>query len=164
MKHIVETYGIFFLSFVTVALIFGFVFWGIRDNEGNRGVFAIAGAGILDSLADSRAGSDFSVYDTESQKAFPAISCVAASACAADKETAVSELFTAQDGNGQPVDFNILSVIGPSGRDGDDVRMSEDRTHIVFLSPGIYTFEIKTQDAWNRERIKRICIPVNREG
>lgn len=163
MKHIVETYGIFFLSFVTVVLTFGFVFWGIRDNEGNRGVFAIAGAGILDSLADSRAGSDFSVYDAESQKAYPAISCVAVNSCVIGRETAVSELFAAQDGDGQVVTFYILSVTGPDGAD-QMAAVSADQSSVLFPSPGIYTFEIKTQDAQNREKIKRICIPVNRGG
>lgn len=163
MKHIVETYGVFILSFLVAALAFGFVFFGIRDDAGNAGIFAMAGAGASELLTDSRPGTDFVVYAAESQKTYPAISCVAASACAAGRETAVSELFTAQDGDGQALAFYILSVTGPDGADQMTV-VSADQSTVLFPSPGIYTFEIKTQDAQNRETVKTVCIPVNGGG
>lgn len=160
MRQIVEAYGVFILAVLAAVAGFGLLFHGIRDGDGNTGIFAMAGADLPEYLADSRPGSDFPVYDAESRKPFPTVSCVTPVSCTAGRQTGFAELFAARDGEGRPVAFRVLSVTGP---DGTENALAAGETSVTFPASGIYTFRIKTQDAWNRETIKAVRIPVNVE-
>ena len=160
MKHIIETYGAFILFSLAAVLGFGLMFHGIRDGDGNTGIFGMAGADVRQYLADSRPGSDFPVYDEESRKPFPEISCTASASCTAGRRTELTELFSSQDWAGQETAFYILSV---TDRNGTENALNPDGTSVTFPLPGIYTFLIKTQDAWNRETLRTVRIPVNME-
>lgn len=163
MEHIVKTYGRFFLAFVTALLLWAFVYSGIKDDDGNVGIFHMMGAAVSGYLADSRPGSDFAVYEEESKKDFPTVFYIASGNLVTGTEISLTDLFQAQDGEGQAVTFYVLSVAEEYGAE-DAVELSEDGTTVTFFDSGIYVFEIKTQDEQNRETVKKIRVPVNAAG
>ena len=61
MREVFEYYGRFLLEGIVLAALLGMIFGGMKDENGNQGLFAILGAKIKMETVDYRNYTDFKV-------------------------------------------------------------------------------------------------------
>ena len=157
MEQVLKTYGIFLLEAVAFILFWVLAFRGIRDTQGNTGVFSMAGAQLVEE--QKAYGSDFACCVEESRRSAPALSYKKAQALHVG-EYEISELVLAVDDSGRELPLQLQCVFNPQGV-LESSSISEDCARICFREPGIYQLQIYVIDEWNNETTCRIAIPVN---
>lgn len=158
MELIIKTYGKVLLESVVLALFLLLLMSGVRDEEGNIGVFHLMGASLKEE--QSASGSNFVNYVEESRRGVPQIFCKKGEMLHLGSYD-VAELVGAVDCEGRELPLQIRSVCNPQGIPETDVYHA-DTAQISFDRPGIYILEIGVTDAWNHRSVCRIRIPVNR--
>ena len=156
MKQVIEVYGKFLLEAVGVAALALLLLVGIRDTEGNRGIFQMVGAKLpVESYFDAE------IYKSESEKQPPTIRLQLETMIKTGTQK-ISDYLIAEDYDANLLPIKILCVINPEGTDitGD---CNSDTTEILFPEPGIYTVTLAAKDDGNRKTIKVVKIPVNDE-
>ena len=137
MEQIIRQYGKFLFEAAVLAALAWLLFSGLMDAQGNRGVLAIAGAGLAEEDAVLQR-EDIMCYERECEKSAPTISYVA-DGILYTGEYAVEEILYASDNTGSPVAVRIESV----------------------SERGVYTLCASAVDASNRKAVYRFTIPVN---
>ncbi len=161
MKQVIEVYGKFLLEAAGVAALALLLLVGIRDTEGNRGIFRMVGAKLPVESTVVEDYLDAEIYKSESAKQPPAIR-LQLEAMIETGTQKISDYLIAEDYDANLLPIKILSVINPEGTDitGD---CNPDTTEILFAKPGIYTVTVEAKDDGNRKTIKVVKIPVNDE-
>ncbi len=161
MKQVIEVYGKFLLEAVGVAALALLLLVGIRDTEGNRGIFQMVGAKLPVESIVVEDYFDAEIYKSESEKQPPTIHLQLETMIKTGTQK-ISDYLIAEDYDANLLPIKILSVINPEGTDitGD---CNPDTTEILFAKPGIYTVTVAAKDDGNRKTIKVVKIPVNDE-
>lgn len=156
MEQIIRQYGRFLLEAAVLAVLMWLLFAGIVDAKGNRGVLAIAGAGV-ETEEEILERADVACYGRESEESAPVIS-YAVDGILYTGEYPVEEILSAVDGDGNPLPVRIESVSHPCG----SVQIYQvDVGSIVFDESGVYKLRAMAVDASNRRAICEFAIPVN---
>lgn len=157
MELIIKTYGKFLLEAVALGLFLMLLIAGVRDEQGNVGVFHMLGAFFEEEQTIS--GSDFVNCVEESKRAMPQIFYKKVEPlCVGSYD--VEEIFGAVDCEGNALPLQIQGVFNSQGIREPEAYL-KDTTQIKFDEQGIYTVQICVMDAWNHESICKIRIPVN---
>lgn len=156
MELIIKTYGKFLVETAVAALFFLLIFTGIRDEEGNIGVFQILGGQWKET--DTICGADFSVCLEESKRRMPEIFYKKDGALAAGNYE-LAELFGAQDCDGSALTVQIQEITY-MGRKTEQV-LDKESGRLYFSAAGEYMIQLCTTDAWNNMKISKIWVPVN---
>lgn len=161
MKQVIEVYGKFLLEAVGVAALALLLLVGIRDTEGNRGIFQMVGAKLPVESIVVEDYFDAEIYKSESEKQPPTIRLQLETMIKTGTQK-ISDYLIAEDYDANLLPIKILSVINPEGTDitGD---CNPDTAEILFAKPGIYTVTVAAKDDGNRKTIKVVKIPVNDE-
>ena len=157
MEQVIRTYGVFLLEAVIFAALIGMLFWGITDEAGHRGVFAIAGAYQEEEAVMS--GLDYTKYRSESEKSAPVIEYVWSGMLHVG-EYSVDELLLAKDYRGERLAVELCNITDLSGVDRTEEAKTGDG-RLRFGRAGVYRLKVRAVDAWNRTTTCEICIPVN---
>lgn len=145
---------------IVLVLLVTFVFTGIEDGYGNKGIFAIAGAGIDTESQRHDTYQDFSkIFKEESKKAAPQIYYKGGSLYTGTNR--FSDCIGSADYTGQEIPFQVTEILSPSGADllAD---YHPDTTEIHLSDAGVYTVCIRSIDDGKRVTQCRIKIPVNK--
>lgn len=157
MELIVKIYGKVLLESVVLALFLMLLLTGVRDEEGNVGVFHMLGAACKKEQAIS--GSDFTNWVEESKRGMPQIFYKKEGGLHTGSYD-VAELVGAVDCEGTALPLRILGVCNPQGM--PEVNAYDaDTAQISFDMLGIYTLQIGVTDVWNHTSVCKIRIPVN---
>lgn len=156
MEQIIRQYGKFLFEAAVLAALAWLLFSGLMDAQGNRGVLAIAGAGLAEEDVVLQR-EDIMCYERECEKSAPTISYVA-DGILYTGEYAVEEILYASDNTGSPVAVRIESVSSPRGSVQTYTAGIEN---ITFGECGVYTLCASAVDASNRKAVYRFTIPVN---
>ena len=157
MEQIIKTYGRFLLEAVCLGLLLGLWMTGIRDEQGNVGVFPMIGASMAKNKLVS--DSDFASCVEESGRELPQIFYKKAEPVQQGTYD-MGELFGATDCEGKGLAVRIETIHNPKGIEALNLYQ-ENTGQICFLESGVYTVELWTNDAWNQTRTCMIQIPVN---
>ena len=144
MEQIIRQYGKFLFEAAVLAALAWLLFSGLMDAQGNRGVLAIAGAGLAEEDAVLQR-EDIMCYERECEKSAPTISYVA-DGILYTGEYAVEEILYASDNTGSPVAVQTYTA---------------GIENITFGERGVYTLCASAVDASNRKAVYRFTIPVN---
>lgn len=155
MKEVMEVFGRLFLVATVAICVFSLVFFQIKDESGNEGIFAIAGAAI--PAGEERSGAEYSVYSTVASTQAPTIEAVYVSSLTTGTYR-LEEIVNAYDYAGNRAAAVISAVKPPNEADW----IKTDRvTEVSFDAPGIYSLEIIAKDS-NQKEIRRVIrVPVN---
>ena len=159
MKQVITAYGHFLLEGIVLMLLLVLLFCGIRDGEGNVGVFRIAGAGLSIEHTDYQTFEDFrGTYRTEAAKTNPEISYVAGNLSSGT--VCLTDCIRAVDYAGNELSFWVDSVKAPDGRELAD-SYNADKKEIYLGQAGVYEMALSVCDSGNRTVNGVIYIPVN---
>lgn len=161
MREVFEYYGRFLLEGVVLAALFGMIFGGMKDENGNQGLFVILGDQIEMETVDYRNYTDFKVvYKRESEEAPPYIYYEGEGL-----EIGRHVLFDyikAIDSEGQNISVVINSIKG-----ANEVELIEEynpNTGEISLSkPGVYVISVSAKDKSNKRTEAIIRIPMNQK-
>ncbi len=156
MQEIIRNYGHFMLEATVVILLFLFLLVNVTDEQGNRGVFEIAGARIETDTPDYTSYRDFSSYETESGRKGPEISYHGGNGLRVGT-VKISDYVKASDEAGAEVPIQVIRV---TDREGKLIPVQED-TSVQLVKAGIYTVQVSAVDGYNKKTESRILIPVN---
>lgn len=160
MREIIKQYGGFLLEAIVLVLLCSFLFINMKDNNGNKGVFAILGANITTVNVDYGSYSDFASFKNEAAKTEPDIKYKRT-----DQMYTISNLLsdyveiTTYSGN--TAHLKVISLNDESGNDCLGAYNETDGT-ITFSNPGIYTIRLRATDEINKRKTVDIKIPVER--
>lgn len=160
MEKIIKQYGKFALAAAALFLALTIVFTGVRDDAGNQGLFAIAGANIGEHVKSAEYGAytDFDTYAKEGSKSFPEITYAGTNLVTG--RSRLGDHIGAADHAGNALQIKINSI-----RDWNGTELMEgydqNTTEMEFVRPGIYEVTVSAVDSWNRKSICTIRIPVN---
>lgn len=157
MELIIKTYGRVLLESVVVVLFLLLLMSGVRDEEGNVGVFHMMGAFLKEEQVTS--GRDFTNYVEESKRGMPQIFYKKEGMLHTGSYD-VAELVGAMDCEGTVLPLQIRGVSNPQGIPEPDAYHA-DTAQISFAKSGIYILQIGVTDAWNHTSVCKIRIPVN---
>lgn len=155
MEQVIRAYGRFLLEAAVSALLLVLLFAGLKDEEGNQGVFRMIGA-QLDEAREESGGLDFAGFAGESRVGKPVI---------AYRYTGVlytgsyppEMLLGAVDAAGNEREVRVRSVTDPQGNE----REPDAAGQLVFDTGGIYTLRVAAMDDENRVSTCEIRVPVN---
>ena len=159
MKQVITAYGHFLLEGIVLVLVLVLLFCGIRDEEGNVGVFYMAGARLSIEQTDYQGFTDFrGTYRSEAAKSKPQISYVAGNLSSGT--VCLTDCIRVLDYAGNELSFWVDSVKTPDGREIADSY--DPVTNEIYLGqPGIYKMTVSVCDSGNRTADGVIYIPVN---
>lgn len=159
MKLVIDTYGEFFWDGMVLVLLFILLWYGVTDDDGNHGIFAMAGEMLTSESRDYREYCDFSEgYLVESKKPAPQITY--SGMALQTGLNRLSDCIKAYDDAGNELTVKIMSIIDMNGTDWI-AFYSEDTTEIRFDSQGIYMVKVAAVSANKKRTICTIRIPVN---
>lgn len=157
MEQIIEIYGKFLLGLAVLFLFLVLLFTGIRDENGNVGVWHMMGAFLTEEQPEK--GSEFAVYVEEGARKGPEIFCRKKEPLLVGSYPA-SELFGASDCENTELDPVIEGVYDRQGVVEYDIYDAQTG-QISFDRPGIYLVQLCATDRWNHTKRCRILLPVN---
>jgi len=159
MKQVITAYGYFLLEGIVLVLLLVLLFCGIRDGEGNVGVFNMTGARISIEHTDYQGFTDFrGTYVSEASKSEPEIFYDVGNLSAGTIRLA--DCMKAVDYAGNELSFWVDSVKAPDGREIAD-SYNADTKEIYLGQAGIYEVALSVCDSGNRVVNGVIFIPVN---
>lgn len=158
MEIILREYGRTLLESLCVILLLITLFFGAEDEEGNQGVFAIAGAHMAQQSNDYPAYTDFDSFVNEGQKVSPEIT-YAIEGQMHTGENALSSCLSAKGYDGLDLPFKVIRVMDYFGNDYSSAYNETSQT-ISFPKPGVYKMRIQTVDNINQKTIVDISVPV----
>ena len=157
MQRMINIYGKFLLSAAVVAALLVILFVGIADEEGNRGVFQIAGAHLDTGQEVVQQDGGFGTLETENGKAAPRIFLEGRTGFSAGS-VVLTDYIRAEAYDGRNLPVRILRVENPSGRDITASLAASGE--IIFEESGIYVVEVSGRDDGNRKTTVQIKLPV----
>ena len=161
MEQAIRMYGDFLLEGIVVIILIIGVFWGIRDENGNQGIWLMTGANISVQNQDYTAYRDFQeVYKAESEKTAPVVNYVGG-----HLETGLVRLadhIVVMDYAGNVLPMRVISIKSAGGRECLAQYIPET-TEMFFERAGVYTIEIEAMD--EEARVTRCClsVPINQQ-
>lgn len=159
MKQILESYGLFLLDAVFLVLLLALLTGGIRDAEGNRGIFAMIGAKLAAAETENEEYREFDVYQNEAARAAPVI-VYQNTGTVYTGTFRVSDPIKALGADGEELSVCLLSVCAPgAGEVFTPVPWGTEE--VTFHSPGIYRLKVTAVDARRKRTTSVIAIPVN---
>ena len=160
MKQVITAYGHFLLEGIVLVLLLVLVFCGIRDEEGNVGVFNMTGARLSIEHTDYQGFTDFrGTYVSEAAKTEPEISYIEGNLQTG--RVCFANCIKAVDYAGNTLSFWVDSVKAPDGREIVD-SYNADTKEIYLEQAGVYEVTVSVCDSGNRTLDGIIHIPVNR--
>ena len=160
MRQVISTYGGFFVEGLVFILLFVMVFHGIKDKEGNRGLFAMMGANLAIEDTDHQIFLDFkSTFVEEGRKNAPTI--VYSGSNLKVGNVRLLDFLTVTDYEGRALALNVTSIIDSKGVELIDIY-NHDTSEINLALPGVYTIKVSALDDGNRCSEGTIRIPVNK--
>ncbi len=157
MKQIAEIYGKFLLDAVLAVSLLLFVFCGMTDTEGNKGIFAIIGAHLDVTGTEDTVSNEFAVFQEEAKRKPPVILYVDSGMIYTGRHI-FSDFIRAEDNEGRELSVRLLGVWKPQ-EEFEAVLPAVGE--VEFSSPGIYRLKVTAKDDRNRRTISVIQIPVN---
>ena len=159
MKQVITAYGHFLLEGIVLVLLLVLVFCGIRDEEGNVGVFNMTGARVSIEHTDYQTFTDFrGTYVSEAAKTEPEISYTVGNLQTG--RNCLTDCIKAVDYAGNVLSFWVDSIKTPDGREIVD-SYNADTKEIYLGQTGIYKMTVSVCDSGNRTVDGVIYIPVN---
>ena len=159
MKQVITAYGHFLLEGIVLVLVLVLVFCGIRDEEGNVGVFNMTGARLSVEHTDYQTFTDFrGTYVSEAAKTEPEISYTVGNLSSG--MICLLDCIKAVDYAGSDLPFWVDSIKAPDGRELAD-SYNPDTKEIYMGQAGIYEVTLSVCDSGNRTVDGVIYIPVN---
>ena len=159
MKQVITAYGHFLLEGIVLVLLLVLLFCGIRDEEGNVGVFNMTGARLSIEHTDYQGFIDFrGAYVSEASKSEPEFFYDAGNLSAGI--ICLADCIKAVDYAGNELSFWVDSVKAPDGREIAD-SYNADTKEIYLGQAGIYEVALSVCDSGNRVVNGVIFIPVN---
>lgn len=155
MKEIIEQYGKMLIESLILGMLLLLIFAGVEDEDGNKGVLQIIGAGIHEVPNDYTSYTDFDTYEADSYKSAPEIEYSGGNFLIG--ELNLCDYITATGYAGNEVPIKIISVVEQSGRELPVI----DEQRVYFNTAGVYVVTIKAVDNTKKETISTIKIPVN---
>ncbi len=155
MKEIIEQYGKMLIESLILGMLLLLIFAGVEDEDGNKGVLQIIGAGIHEETNDYTSYTDFDTYETDSYKRAPEIEYSGGNFSIG--EWNLCDYITATGYAGNEVPIKIISVVDRTGRELPVI----DEQRVYFNTAGVYVVTIKAVDNTKKETIDTIKIPVN---
>lgn len=157
MQRIMSVYGKFLLSAVVVLALLFILFAGMTDEEGNRGVFQMAGARLDTEQERIQQDGAFGVLETENGKAAPGIFLEGRTGFSVGS-VVLTDYIKAEAYDGRNLPVQILRVENPSGQDITASLAASGE--IIFAESGIYVVEVSSTDDGNRKTTAQIKLPV----
>lgn len=158
MEQIIHIYGKALLAILITGILIGWIFFGMEDDSGNRGIFQIAGARVETGIADPKDYAEFDNFLTEGSYEKPVISYIAAGSLHTGQQDLRNSI-RAVDYAGNQLQIKILNCKNPA----DVLLESCNGESVYFFSePGIYTVEVMAMDEGRRKTACQIKIPVQR--
>lgn len=161
MKAIIEQYGKFIMTGTVLAAFWAVIFFGMTDENGNRGIMHVIGANFADIDIDYGAYSDYGTMMSEGQKQKPVITTVANTYMCAGIAYPVANLVKAADYAGHALPVTVDGIQNESGNDVMHIYQA-DTGKITFPDGGIYEFIVHAVDEGNRSTCVQLKIPVNK--
>ena len=159
MKQVITAYGHFLLEGIVLVLLLVLLFCGIRDEEGNVGVFNMTGARVSIEHTDYQTFTDFrGTYVSEAAKTEPEISYTVGNLSSGT--ICLLDCIKAVDYTGSELTFWVDSIKAPDGRELVD-SYNSDTKEIYLGQAGIYKMTVSVCDSGNRTVDGVIYIPVN---
>lgn len=155
MKEIIEQYGKMLIESLILGMLLLLIFAGVEDEDGNKGVLQIIGAGIHEVPNDYTSYTDFDTYEADSYKSAPEIEYSGGNFLIG--ELNLCDYITATGYAGNEVPIKIISVVDRTGRELPVI----DEQRVYFNTAGVYVVTIKAVDNTKKETISTIKIPVN---
>ena len=135
MKQVITAYGHFLLEGIVLVLVLVLLFCGIRDEEGNVGVFYMAGARLSIEQTDYQGFTDFrGTYRSEAAKSKPQISYVTGNLSSGT--VCLTDCIRVLDYAGNELSFWVDSVKTPDGREIADSY--DPVTKEIYISKSYY--------------------------
>lgn len=157
MEQVVRAYGRFLLELLAAAAVFGLLFYGITDDNENRGVFSVIGGELGQIGKQEEFGEDFVTYQEESKKIPPNITYLKPEALAVG-EHRLSDYVKATDNSAKELPIRLLSVRDENGTALKHCNL--ETAEVKFEKKGIYTIEVMAKDAESRRSICKIRLAV----
>ena len=159
MKIIVKHFGAGLLAAAIGALLAFLLFRGIHDNEGNAGIFNMAGARMDTAGIDYHVYQDFDGYKMEAEKTGPVIT-PAFPVFTVGSTVTLSDYVEAVDYAGNRLAVRAAGIMAP---DGTAVAAGlPGDTDITLDQIGSYTVSLYAVDDGNRKTSCSIQLLVNR--
>ncbi len=159
MKQVIESYGMFLLDAVLIGLLFLLLSVGIKDDEGNRGVFSVIGAGLEAAETENKVYREFDVFLNEAGREAPTI-IYQNTGIVYTGVFVVSDQIKARDADGVKLPVRLLAVSTP-GTDGMFSPVPSETEEVEFINPGIYRLKVTAVDARRKRTTVIIPVPVN---
>lgn len=158
MKEILNTYGEFFLEGLVIGLLFINIVFGIRDVEGNQGVFHLIGNKISINNIRHTEYVDFkSTYTDECNKSMPQLQFIGLHFRVGNNK--LSDYLVAHDYAGRRLPMVVKRITDKEGIELSDIY-NKDSDEIFFQKAGIYIMEAEIRDSENRIVQYKIYLPV----
>ncbi len=157
MELIIKIYGRFLIGFLVIAAFLLLLFTGIRDDQGNVGVWKMTGARL--STEPEQWGDEFQTSLQESARGMPKIFYRRQEALRVGSYD-IKEIFGALDCEKAELELQVRKMNDQQGEiplNAEELRSGK----LVFQEPGIYCVEICATDRWNQTSVCRFSIPVN---
>lgn len=158
MEQVIKSYGKFLIEGIVLVVLLTLLFFGIRDDAGNQGVFRVVGARLPTNGIDYESYRDYDAYHTESGRTNPKIEFGGGSIAAGTVK--LSDHIYAADYAGRSLQIKVMEIIAP---DGNDITgaLNTDTTEISLDVPGIYSVKLRSIDGGGRRSVCTMEIPVS---
>lgn len=158
MKEVVEVFGKFFLEGLVIGGLFINIIYGIKDNEGNQGIFQIIGDNLSIEKIEHTKYEDFrGTYIRECNKDMPNISFLGTHLKMSNNK--LSDYFVAYDYAGRELPIVVKHIFDLEGVEHTELY-NRDLNEINFSKAGIYVLEVEVKDNENRIRRWKVQVPV----
>lgn len=159
MEQVIKAYGRFLVEGIVLVALLVILFTGINDEDGNKGVLAVAGAKLEVESVNYNQYTDFiGTYQNECGKAAPVISFIGTHLYSGT--CIIPDFIKATDCAGAELQIKVSSIKDEGGVELIDLY-NQDTGEISFV-PGIYTVEVSAKDANNKLTRCTIQIPVSK--
>lgn len=159
MKQVLEVYGRFLVDAVVLVILLLLLFLGIKDADGNQGVFHIVGAKLNTMEKEDSTFFDFLAYQEQSSYTAPVITYKGEAAMETGSYQ-IGDCVQAFDAQGDELSVKLLGIFLPGEEEMRPV-FSQTET-LLFEEPGIYTLKVQAIDSRRKKTVDLISIPVNR--
>lgn len=158
MEQVIRAYGKFLLNSMVVLLLSGFLLFGIVDDEGNHGIFQIAGAQVMAAKIEKEKPEEFRIYQAEAVKKPPRISLLKSEPLCVGSHK-IAEYIRAVDWSGREIPIRLCGITDAEGAEVDSCN--PETSEVCFTEPGIYVVEVSATDMENRRSVYRMKLPVS---